>query len=178
MCRDRQIVREASTSQRCCPSPIRIVLKSRGQKGERRRRMKYRSQNVVVWPRTGQLASPWPDGGQSHVLQRSRVKRFRGGLASWPSNSGKEKNVPCPIGLVDRGMLLGDVESQRSSAAELEFGASLRPRGRFRMQTDKDAGAILSDEVKERKIKNRRNGDRHRPDGIGRASPLFEQENR
>ena len=33
-------------------------------------------ENLTVLGRGGQLASAWPDGGQSHVLQREQLKCF------------------------------------------------------------------------------------------------------
>ena len=42
------------------------------------------------WPRAGQLASPWPDGGQSHVFKRSEVTCFCCDWPDWPSDFGME----------------------------------------------------------------------------------------
>ena len=40
--------------------------------------------------RGGQLANPWPDGGQSHVLQGTEVKCFRAtGPAGQPIPAGR-----------------------------------------------------------------------------------------
>ena len=52
------------------------------QIAERRRR-----DGLANWPVRGQTF------GQSHVLQRSRVQCFGGGLASWPNNFGIEKEI-------------------------------------------------------------------------------------